>query len=597
MEKMNRYLFSVIICTVLLFYAIPAFSVSAPFYSPPQTSGSIPVRLYPTEHVSLGKPTLVTFGMPFTRGSITESDLDTVRLISGGNTGIEIYIDQLSTWRHVSDTAFNGTSVRVARLQFVYTFSVSYPDYETITLEWGMKNRTNNRSIFQNPRSAWHLVESGTYEAEDNVFEPDVYAVLPKEILCNGSISTTRMLPFDDSVSEKREAPEVFERIQNKHGYEIMDHAQHNFFFTIINRDNSRVKTGNQCPYKTMYEPWLYDRSTAMYMLYMRSGSISSLREAVRNTQFYKNNLYDDTASLSRFTGLFKLKNPALEGYPTGNGAMYSYNECLAYTYWLTCDEDMLNPIEWVVNAHERNDEATRWYPSIAFWTERHTALRLLANTVAYEITGKDVYRDSLISQYGDFIWHQNGAGGMLPDDRIDGGLWHFGSQHGDGGEKALVASSWMTVLTVNAMVRAYAFTEDRDIADFIRRTGDFELAACKRDEMHSYGAGPLWYCDYMVRSDGSSEVRSGHTIEHSLEIASAVAWAAYFADLLNADDEPYINCADKLFASYKAGVQYWIRPNAPNERNTVYRVSPWRKYGWEYRPSGSLSWIMNNLK
>jgi hypothetical protein len=597
MRNIFSCLFLIFLSTNVLHHSVEAFSNEVPFFSPPQKTGSIKIKIYPMENILPGTPTIVTFGMPFTRGSVSESNLDLVRIISVDNTEIPSYIDQLSPWRHVSNSALDCKSVRFARIQFMYSFSVSYPNHEIITIEWGVKHRTQNRSVLQNPRLAWHLVESGTYEAEDKVFEPDVYVALPGEYLCGGTVNPTRMLPFDKNVSGKREEPGVFDSLKDQPGYVVIDHAQHNFFFTIINRDTIKVKTELQCPYKTHYEPWLYDRSSVMYMLYLRSGNITALREAVRNTQYYRNNLWDDTTVPSRFTGLFKLKNPVPEGYPTGNGAMYSYNECLAYTYWLTCDEEMPEAIEWIVNAHEQNDEPSRWDPTIDFWTERHTAFRLLANTVAYEITGKTVYRDSLISQYHDFIWHQNGAGGILPDDRIDGGLWHYGSQHGDGDAKTLVASSWMTVLTVDAMVRAYAFSEDREIADFIRRIGNFEMAACKRDEMHSYGVGPLWYCDYMVRSDGSSEVRSGHTIEHSLEIAGTVAWAAYFSNLLNMEDGTYIDLADKLFASYKAGVQYWTRPNASKVGNTAFRVSPWRKYGWEYRPSGSFSYIMNILK
>jgi hypothetical protein len=152
-----------------------------------------------------------------------------------------------------------------------------------------------------------------------------------------------------------------------------------------------------------------------------------------------------------------------------------------------------------------------------------------------------------------------------------------------------------MTVLTVDAMVRAYALTGDRDIADFIRRTGTFEQAACKRDDQHAYGVGPLWYCDYMVRYDGSSDVRTGHTIEHSLEIASAVAWAAYFSGVLGKDPHPLLELADRMYAAYCAGVRYWIRSDG--SEGSAFRVSPWRKYGWEYRPSGSYSWIMTTLK
>ena len=39
--------------------------------------------------------------------------------------------------------------------------------------------------------------------------------------------------------------------------------------------------------------------------------------------------------------------------------------------------------------------------------------------------------------------------------------------------------------------------------------------------------------------------------------------------------------------------MNFWIRPNGPNSGLPAYRVSPWRKYGWEHRVSGGLGWAM----
>jgi hypothetical protein len=583
---------------LLLMLSSCNLSGAAPaFFAPAQSEGRISVKFYPMENVSPDSAVLVTFGVPFTRGSLTDSGLTSLRVLASDGSEIPAHVASLTPWRHLGNAKQNGRSVRVARIQLQYTFSVSYPDYETVTIEWGRIPRLKDIISFNNPRSAWHLVESGSFSAADSVYEPDVYAVLPKEYMCSGSLKPGRMLPLDNGITAEQEDPGAIDRISDWPGYLEMDHAQHNSFFTLVNEHATRVSPDNLCPYKSEYEPWLYDRSTAMFLLYLRGGHLRALREAVRHTQFYRNNLWDDNTSPSRFTGLFKLKVPEVKGHSTGNGAMYSYNECLAYNYWLTGDEEVLDEIEWIVNAHEMNDEPTRWDPSLGFWTERHTAFRLLANAVAFEVTGKAVYRDSMVSHYRNFIRHQDGAGGLLPADRVDGGLYHFSNQHGDGAPDKLIASSWMTVLTSVAMLRVYALTEDAAIADFIRRIGNFEKAACKLDDMPAYGDGPLWYCDYIVGYDGSSVVRTGHTVAHSLEIASTVAWSAYFSELLGVPDTSLINLADRLYDSYDEGVNYWIKSETNDERNFSFRVAPWRKYAWEYVPSGSLSWVMTSLK
>ncbi|MHB9029891.1 MAG: hypothetical protein ACYC9O_14075 [Candidatus Latescibacterota bacterium] len=594
MNSIRCHWISTGVFTLALAFSNLAAGAVEPFFAPKQEKGGISVKLYPTENVKSGSPVLITFGMPFPRGSLTARELSTVRVLDSRGVEIPAYIDQLTPWRSIGGSGTEASPVRVARIQFMHTFTTVFPGCETVAIEWGMSRRAKHRPDLAPPRTAWHLADRGSFSAADSVHEPDVYAVLPKEYLCQGMIRPARMLPLAESVPENREDPAALRQLAAASGYAVQDHAQHNFFFSIID-DDPQVDAENRCPYKTQSEPWLYDRSSTMYMLYLRSGHVRALREAVRNAQFYKNKLWSADTTPARFAGLFRLKTPVTEGYPTGNGAMYSYNECLAYTWWLTCDDKMLEPIERVVRAHEENDEPTRWDPSLDFWTERHTALRLLANTIAYEVTGNSIYRDTLVRQYRDFIWHQNGAGGVLPKERVDGALWHYGGQHGDGGEKTLVASSWMTVLTVDAMVRVYALTGDKGIADFVRRVGAFEQAACRLDNEHAYGVGPLWYCDYMVRYDGSSDVRTGHTIEHSLEIASTVAWAAYFSGVLGKDPRPLLDLAGRMYAAYCAGVRYWIRPDGLNEN--AFRVSPWRKYGWEHRPSGSFSWIMTTLK
>ena len=83
-------------------------------------------------------------------------------------------------------------------------------------------------------------------------------------------------------------------------------------------------------------------------------------------------------------------------------------------------------------------------------------------------------YRERLITLTNNLVWHQNGAGGALPANRVDGGLWKYGSQEGNGpGDGSLLVSFWQTPFVVDPMVRAYVLTDSADIANFIRRTGN----------------------------------------------------------------------------------------------------------------------------
>src|SRR5262249_7443784 len=202
-------------------------------------------------------------------------------------------------------------------------------------------------------------------------------------------------------------------------------------------------------------------------VLDVRRGFATAPRQAVRSADFYADHLDS--------SGFFPLK----PGDPK-----YSYNESLAYTYWLLGDNRMLAPISTVVNAF--SGTATHWTPNLSFFTERNAGDKLLANEIAYEVTGNAAFKNSVQTIVGDFVFHQNGAGGHRPADRIDGGLYHTGAQH-DISEASsadvLIASSWMSALIVDPMVRVFGVWENNpQIPDFIIRMGNFEKAASKTD-------------------------------------------------------------------------------------------------------------------
>ncbi|WP_164821292.1 Ig-like domain-containing protein [Paenibacillus koleovorans] len=613
-SKKSFVMLFVVALLATLFPTITSAAVQS-FYAPAESSGSVSVKLYPMENVTSGQTKLVTFGVPFPRGSITPANVSKIRVLKGG-VEIPAYVEMQTPWRHITNNSIDGASVRVARIQIQNTFTSVYPNFETITVEWGTTTRTQNIATLTNPRSAWHQVTSGTFVSADNVYEPDVYAVLPKDFLAKGVLKATRMTAFDSSVPETLSNPTTMDATEHWPGYTEREHAMKNNFFSLINEDDPLVIPGNsgsgyQSDYKTNFDPWLYDRAATMYTLYMQNGSLKALREATRATDFYKGKLYPSTQTPARAIGLFTLKNPNPNGWAGGNGAMYSYNESLAYNYWLTGDNEMLTWIPLIVTAHETNDEPTRWTSSLVTWTERHTAFRLLANLIAYEVTGNSTYKTNVQTQTDDFIWHQNGAGGVLPSGRIDGGLYHYGSQHGDGVSGDLVASSWMSVLTQDAMIRAYAFTEDSNIANFIKRMGTFLNTASKADAYHMYDTytGTLRYPDYMMKYDGTTDASNGErgsssnpyggtTIEHNLDVSGALLWADYFNQLTGGSpNTTWKNTISDLYFGYDIGVNYWIRPTGPSAAGkTAYRVTPNRKWGWEHRTTGSWSWLASQI-
>ena len=391
--------------------------------------------------------------------------------------------------------------------------------------------------------------------------------MLPAAYLAQGMLDAPTT-PDGASLAETRDNPAVTDAT-NFPGFTEYDYSKNNFFYTIINQNGTSTST--PIPYKTDPEPWLYDRSSGMFGLYMKSGFATALREAVRSTDFYVNHLDAN--------GFFTLK----PGDPK-----YAYNESLAYTYWLLGDNKMLAPISKVTHAFDGTE--THWTPNLSFWTERNSGDKLLANEMGYEVTGNATFKGNVQTIVGDFIWQQNGAGGQLPANRVDGGLYHLGFQHDldeVSSENVVIASSWMSALIVDPMVRVFGVWQDNaQIPDFIVRMGNFEKAASLTDADGQFG-GTTRYPDYLMRTDGTPDNRSDTDVQHAMDVGAVAAWATYFAELRGTPDPSLRQLANDLYATYDKGVNFWTDPT------DGFVVEPPRRYNWEYKNSASFAWAM----
>jgi hypothetical protein len=600
--------------------ATPDFPTIAPVSGPiafkplmadAERYGVIDVRLHPIEGVPTGSPQLVTFGVPFPRGSITQAGLSKLRVLDARGVEIPAFVEQLTPWRHASNPALDNTSVRVARVQLRYSFTVSYPNSEAIRVEWGFNDRTQSLASLENPRNGWQAVTTGSFVAADGVSEPRVYAVLPAATLSRGLLKLGPMRPFAPHILATRDDPATMDATEHYPEYTEQMYASKNFFYAHINEDDPRVTTANQTPYKAAEgEPWLYDRVSAFYSLYFRSGFFKALRESVRAGEYYRVNLYPQGTTPDVAVGAFKLKNPNPAAYIGANGAMYSYSEGLAYSHWVTGDELSKDGAKLAAKAQQdANDEPDRWSPTSSY-TERHMGFKLMALTVGYELFG-DVpyktgasltYRERLLTLTSNLVWHQNGAGGALPANRVDGGLWKYGGQEGNGPETSLLVSFWQTPFVIDAMVRAYTLTDSADIAHFIRRSGTALKFAGKsytpaQRTVYTNVPENLRLVDYVTLIDGTTYAADGAGPEHAMSVAGAMAWAYYFSKLTGQRDDTLRAAANELYRTYDYETNEWTRPTAPASGFSAYRNTPWRRYNWTYKTSGSLSWCLSDVR
>jgi hypothetical protein len=577
-ERESRSHMKSMLFNLMLLVAAPLAAVE-PFHAPAVPSGSIDVVLHATETVTANTPVVASFGVPFPRGSISASALANLRVLSSG-VEIPAYVIALTPWRHRSNVAIDGQSVRVTLVQVEVSFA-NTAQPKTIVVEWGGPVRTLNRPARALRATTWHQVTSGSFVAADNVFEPNVLAQLPPAWLSQGVLRATRALPFDASNTAVRDDPAAMDAITTWPGTQEAERALKNNFYTVINQDDPLVTS--LIAYKTTREPWLYDRSATMFSLYFRSGSVKALREAIRSTDFYRTKL--------NAAGAFTIES---------GDSKYSYNESLAYAFWSTGDATFLPAISATADVHNASPSA--WTAALNFWTERMIAFKLMAHAIDYEVTGSVARRDSVNAIVQGLVDHQNGAALPIPmQGRIDGGWYHTGNQH-DATEMpgALYgASSWMTALVSDALRRAYATAEDLPTAHMIRRTGTF-LKGTLRNQVGQYDGASTWAPRYIIEWDGTDfapEVQEAdplHEEEHALETASALAWAEYFGALTNQRDPSLAAIIDDVYDTYDLGVNFWIRPAAPGSAGlAAFRVNPPRKWGWEHRTSDGLSWAI----
>lgn len=578
-----------------------------------ETVGVVDVRLYPIEGVAAGTSQLVTFGIPFPRDSINVAGLSKLRVLNAKGVEIPAFVEQLTPWRHINTAALDGTSVRVARVQIRYTFTAVYPNFETVRVDWGYGNRTQSLATLENPRNGWQPVTTGSFVAADGVSEPKVYAVLPAATLSKGVLKIGPMRPFAQEIVATRDNPATMDATEHYPEYNEQMYGAKNFFYAHINEDDPLVTAANQIPYKAAEgEPWLYDRVSAFYGLYFRSGFFKVLRESVRASEYYRVNLYPQGTTPDSAVGAFKLKNPVASAYIGANGAMYSYPEGLAYTYWLTGDDLSKDGAKLAAKAQQdANDEPDRWSTTSSY-TERHIGIKLSGLVIGYELFGDvpyktgatQTYRERVVTLTTNLIWHQNGAGGALPANRVDGGLWKYGSQEGNGpaGNGSLLVSFWQTPYVIDPMVRAYVLTDNIEIANFIRRTGNALKYAGKSyppTQRDYFTAAPenLRLVDYVTFIDGSTYAADGVGPEHVLSVAGAVAWAYYFSKITGQQDDTLKQAANELYRTYDYELNEWIRPTAPASGLSAYRNNPPRRYNWTYKTSGSLSWCLSDVR
>jgi hypothetical protein len=512
---------------------------------PPANSGSVAVTLHPGPQAAIGEPTVVSFGVPFARGALT----DAAAVAATGEDGAElpVHAEEILPWRSWSGDG-GATSVRAAMVSVQVTFAERTPT--TITLALGQAGAPLDPPA--DPRADWVEVTDGEYP-NGTVREPRVYATLPAAWLSDSQLRTRTTEAGSDPA------------------WAWFDESMLGSAHTAVNDVPAEVT--ELVPYTADYEPWLFDRAATLFGVYARTGEVDWLRRAHRAAQFYAAHI--DGA------GYFDLKeDPDLK---------YSYGRSLLIDFVFTGDPALLDTIERIASA------GREWDPTYDmetnFWTERHQTYALTSALVAWEASGDKAHADRAreIAQTS-FAMAADPAGSW----QADGCMLHGMTAHEGAGGDVPVCSPWMSALFADAVWQYYSQTEDPEALDFLASMGTFVAEYGLYDGGEDLDFTLPWYLASSVKT--FSDDGPWGDVEHTCDVAGLVARAAWAEKQRGGDAGELRSTAEQLLQGCAWNLEQWHRPAGPDAGKAEWRISPPRKFNWWFGTTSDLPWLMSEI-
>lgn len=519
------------------------------FFPKPKPRGELPLKIVPHPR-ALSQVVPVSFGIPFPPGYVR--DVNNISLVDNAGQEIPIHVTELARWLPPVPGA---PCLRAVLVQYRDYMASTVP--RIYTLRWGEPRRKKLAKAWPASRS-WISSIEGSYPVLF-VKDPTVWALLPAWWL-GQSLIKGRLAPVGTYPS--------FKWFEKAHGG-YFKQAINQPILTKWQISRGEIKKRYGIDYLKKYEPWLFDRTTTIFLRYITTGYLEPYQYALRDAQFYAHNVQKD--------GNFSLLPP---GYPPN--VIYGNQEAITIAWFFTGLNSLQNASKRVVKLLDAwNPEYT---PERTFWTERHLAFHLMIATAAYEMTGDPALlkraRHAFDIAYGMQIKPPLGA-------PADGCLIHNGVQHSST-LKGWICSPWMSVLFVDAALRYYLISADTRVpksilmlADYMVKTGTYRFLYKRSNKYY------IW--PYYLASTIEKSEFSYNDWQHCLDTSKILAVAIYFSRKQGKSWTKYRELYDQLIISAKEMV--------PKPRKNViitYTLTPPRKFSWWFRTTADIPWLLN---
>ncbi|MFW6057867.1 MAG: hypothetical protein ACOC9W_03320, partial [Persicimonas sp.] len=252
---------------------------AGPFaYPTDEYAGRVDVTLHPQAAASSDGETAVVFAIPFPKGWL--SDADGVSLHDGDDE-VPIHAEAVGQWPEVDNGqagSNEAAGIRSVRVSLRHTFADADP--VTLEMRWGGPRQADLGAPIDVVDTWTPIDASGVDEAEystTEILEPTVYATLPPEWLSISELRT-RTRPVDDWTEAGwfDEALQGYSRTMVNDVPDVVSEEDLVDYEPDTWEDTDSLDTGS----------WLFDRASALWGVYFRTGEVKWLRHAHRASQY-----------------------------------------------------------------------------------------------------------------------------------------------------------------------------------------------------------------------------------------------------------------------------------------------------------------------
>jgi hypothetical protein len=466
---------------------------------------------------------LINFGLPLPPGVLSDPRL--VRVFGSDQQEIEAGVRPLEPWRY----GVNPGSIRSVQVQCDVDFS-----------------RTRERRLVvrigeprQRDRATFQPIEK-TLNRSDGLAGPRVLAVLPSEWLCASRVAgpqtpasqSGRYATYDECVERHFEGSLAY--VDSKNAVD-----------------------------------WLFDRTSAWYKAYVRTGQSKYLAAAYRAAHLIRT----ETIPSGPDAGAFRLRGADLK---------YVYPRAMHLHYLLTGDERALAAGKLMArfcldrwNPHYQLDKPSG--PGDASgehgsWTPRHQGFGMLGVLHGWEMTGEASYWDKC-REYADACYeHQTHP----PDGRPPDGSWRLNWAKYDPSEAMFEggASAWMTAILCDALFHYWTIGHDPRVPEMIGAWCDFLNAKGLQPD----GTKAYYVINCFARPGEPGGVADDSMDLHNAEICHTFSMGTFFSS----------DAARKT--AYRERLEHLLAEWTMTDLN-----NPSRAYNWALQASGQMIYLLQH--